>query len=163
MGNYNSKKSYILSFEDMEWIINNYISIKEDIIIIHTLDTSHEDNIIKHTLNSQQETIRINTILNTNKNTTICIYGKNHTDEKVENKYNQLRELGFTNVFVYSGGLFEWLMLQELYGKEMFPTSTHSNSTKKEDDVLQYILKNKPRSNLKYFKSIVNECDEFDY
>ena len=41
------------------------------------------------------------------------------------------------NVFIYSGGMFEWLCLQDIYGNELFPT------TKKELDILKY----KPISN----------------
>jgi hypothetical protein len=47
-------------------------------------------------------------------------------------KYNQLKSLGFYNVFIYTGGLFEWLMLQDIYGDNEFPTS------KKEIDILKY-------------------------
>ena len=47
-------------------------------------------------------------------------------------KYQQLYSLGFYNIFVYLGGLFEWLMLQDIYGKELFPT------TKIEVDLLKY-------------------------
>ena len=38
----------------------------------------------------------------------------------------------FTNVFIYPGGLFEWLLLQDIYGFDDFPT------TKKERDHLKY-------------------------
>jgi hypothetical protein len=40
--------------------------------------------------------------------------------------------LGFYNIFVYTGGMFEWLLMQDIYGKELFPT------TKKEVDLLKY-------------------------
>ena len=41
-------------------------------------------------------------------------------------------ELGFTNIYIYAGGLFEWLCLQDIYGSSSFPT------TKKELDILKY-------------------------
>ena len=43
-------------------------------------------------------------------------------------------ELGFHNVFIYPGGIFEWLLLQDVYGDEddAFPT------TVKELDILRY-------------------------
>ena len=66
------------------------------------------------------------------KDIKIVIYGKNSNDEKLYNKYNQLISLGFYNVYVYPGGLFEWLMLQDIYGEKEFPT------TKKELDILKY-------------------------
>ena len=62
----------------------------------------------------------------------IIIYGKNCNDEKIYKKYQQLLSLGFYNVFVYPGGLFEWLLLQDIYGTEEFPT------TSKQLDVLKY-------------------------
>jgi hypothetical protein len=58
----------------------------------------------------------------------------------MQKKYQQLLTLGFYNVFVYMGGLFEWLMLQDIYGKELFPT------TKKELDLLKF--KSKPILNM---------------
>ena len=38
-------------------------------------------------------------------------------------KYNQLNALGFFNVYIYPGGLFEWLCLQDIYGFDDFPTT----------------------------------------
>ena len=62
----------------------------------------------------------------------IVIYGKNCNDDTTNKKYQQLLTLGFYNIFLYTGGLFEWLLLQDIYGKELFPT------TKKEVDILKY-------------------------
>ena len=62
----------------------------------------------------------------------IIIYGRNCNDEKIYSKYKQLNSLGFYNVYIYSGGLFEWLMLQDIYGVDDFPT------TKKELDILRF-------------------------
>ena len=67
-----------------------------------------------------------------NKNNYIVIYGKNSSDETIYKKYYQLTELGFTNVNIYLGGMFEWLLLQDIYGAEEFVT------TKKELDILKY-------------------------
>ena len=47
-------------------------------------------------------------------------------------KYTQLVNLGFVNVYIYPGGLFEWLCLQDIYGDDEFPT------TNKELDILKY-------------------------
>ena len=66
------------------------------------------------------------------KDIEIIIYGKNCSDKTVLNKYNQLNSLGFTNVGIYIGGIFEWLLLQDIYGNENFPT------TIKEIDILKY-------------------------
>ena len=51
---------------------------------------------------------------------------------KVYEKYNQLVQLGFTNISVYIGGLFEWMLLQDIYGDTSFPT------TSKQLDILRY-------------------------
>ena len=66
------------------------------------------------------------------KNIKIVIYGRNCNDEKIHIKCSQLTSLGFYNVYIYFGGLFEWLLLQDIYGKQEFPT------TKKELDLLKY-------------------------
>ena len=66
----------------------------------------------------------INTYLKRNKHINIIIYGKNAHQTKLFKKYEQLLKLGFINVYIYPGGLFEWLCLQDIYGKENFPTTT---------------------------------------
>ena len=53
-------------------------------------------------------------------------------DNSTNNKYKQLTDFGFKNVFVYRGGLFEWLLLQDIYGEEQFKTTT------KVIDILKY-------------------------
>lgn len=35
----------------------------------------------------------------------------------------QLNNLGFHYVYIYTGGLFEWSLLQEVYVKDNFPTN----------------------------------------
>ena len=75
---------------------------------------------------------RLFNVLKKNKNVTIFIYGRNNNDETVIQKHKQIIALGFKNVYVYSGGLFEWLLMQDIYGEENFPTTT------KELDILRY-------------------------
>ena len=53
-------------------------------------------------------------------------------DASTTKKYEQLISLGLKNVYVYGGGLFEWLLLQDIYGDESFPT------TSKDLDILKY-------------------------
>jgi hypothetical protein len=67
-----------------------------------------------------------------NKGIRIIIYGKNCNDDTINKKYQQLVSIGFTQVYLYVGGLFEWLMLQDIYGDELFPTN------KKQVDLLKY-------------------------
>ena len=65
-------------------------------------------------------------------NRVVIIYGKNCLDNTVIKKHKQLRTLGFPEVYIYLGGLFEWLLLQDIYGIENFPT------TKKTLDIYKY-------------------------
>ena len=57
---------------------------------------------------------------------------KNINDNDIEKKCNQLIQLGFKNVYGYTGGLYQWLLHQDIYGEEHFPT------TSKCDDMLLY-------------------------
>jgi hypothetical protein len=110
-------------------------SIKDsNTIIINTLEKNEQDCLIKNTLNINKEEETINTILDTYnmKKTKIIIYGRNCNDDSVEKKYHQLIKLGFNDVFIYFGGLFEWLLLQDIYGENEFPT------TSKKLDILKY-------------------------
>ena len=56
----------------------------------------------------------------------------NSCDNSLIKKYNKLNKLGFSQIYVYPGGIFEWLLLQDIYGEDSFPT------TKKELDILKY-------------------------
>jgi hypothetical protein len=64
----------------------------------------------------------------------IVVYGKNCGDPRVDLKCAQLLKLG-ANVSVYRGGLFEWLLLQDYYGADFFPTTAAPT------DLLKYSLK----------------------
>jgi hypothetical protein len=89
--------------------------------------------LIPNTVNINKEVELINHFIKIgNKQVKIIIYGRNCNDEKIYTKYNQLNSLGFYNIYIYPGGLFEWLMLQDIYGEKEFPT------TKKELDILKY-------------------------
>ena len=48
----------------------------------------------------------------------------NTNDTTVYTKYNQIKSHGFSKVYLYLGGLFEWLCLQDIYGDENFPTTS---------------------------------------
>jgi len=126
----NSQLSSIkINYEDVQFIIKN----PEGHLLINTLSNSEQTCLIINTININNEENIINSCIKRGaKNIKIIIYGKNSNDEKLYNKYNQLTSLGFHNVYVYTGGLFEWLMLQDIYGEKEFPT------TKKELDILKY-------------------------
>jgi uncharacterized protein (DUF433 family) len=119
-----------INFEDIQYCINK----PNEYIIINTLPISEQDCLIKNTLAYEQEEKTINDLLNNYdlNNKKIIIYGKNANDETAEKKYSQLRTLGFSEIYLYSGGLFEWLLLQDIYGNAEFPTS------KKILDILKY-------------------------
>jgi hypothetical protein len=71
-------------------------------------------------------------IINCDFRKKIIIYGKNTTDDSAEKKYKQLRGFGFMDIYLYVGGMFEWMLLQDIYGKDEFPTTT------KVLDILRY-------------------------
>ena len=117
-----------INFEDMQSLIND-----NNILIINTLTNTDQICLIKGTINAENETKIINEQLQSrNIRKIIVIYGKNCLDDTIVSKYKQLLGLGFTNIYVYPGGMFEWLCLQDIYGFELFPT------TKKELDILKY-------------------------
>lgn len=126
MGNTQTMKK--INFEDMQTVIKN----PEAYLIINTLVSSEQKCLIVNTTLAEEEESIINRYMKENKTIRIIIYGKNCNDESIQKKYQQLLSLGFYNIFVYIGGMFEWLLLQDIYGKDLFPT------TKKELDLLKY-------------------------
>ncbi len=125
MGNTNSVKK--INFEDMQDMIRDTTTI-----IVNTLDSTKQECLIKKTISATNEVETINELLKNNYACRVVIYGMNASDDSIVRKYNQLTSLGLINVVVYPGGLFEWLLLQDIYGVDDFPT------TKKELDILKY-------------------------
>ena len=125
MGNTTSIKK--IGFEDMKYVIKNK---KKNYVMINTLAITEQECLIPGTVSIKDEEAFINRHLN--KNISIIIYGKNANDDSIFKKYEQLLKLGFSSVFVYTGGIFEWLLLQDIYGKDEFPT------TSEELDILKY-------------------------
>jgi hypothetical protein len=127
MGNTNSMNK--INFEDVQFLLNN----KDKYILINTLQENEQECLLPNTIAPEKEISLINNVIqNGIKDIKIIIYGKNCNDEKIYKKYNQLISLGFYNVYLYTGGLFEWLLLQDIYGDKEFPT------TKKERDILKF-------------------------
>jgi hypothetical protein len=125
----NSQTIQKINYEDIQYAIKN----SEQYLLINTLVESEQDCLIPNTININKEIEMINNFIKMgNKQVKIIIYGRNCNDEKIYSKYNQLNSLGFYNLYVYTGGLFEWLMLQDIYGNTEFPT------TKKELDILRF-------------------------
>jgi hypothetical protein len=125
----NSQSIQKINFEDMQNVIKN----PEIYLIINTLPESEQNCLIPNTIAPVQEETMINSFLQKRiKEIRIVIYGRNSNDDKIYEKYNQLIKLGFHNIFLYTGGMFEWLMLQDIYGFNEFPT------TSKQLDFLKY-------------------------
>ena len=121
-----------ISFEDVKISFEN----PENYILINTLSLSNQKNLIKNTIHAEKEEWIINKSLdeyemNIKK---IIVYGTNTNDEMALNKANQLVNLGFKYVYLYCGGMFEWLLLQEIYGFDEFPTTVYVRN----NDLLYY-------------------------
>ena len=121
-----------VGFEDILTAIH---SPDNSYLIINTLPLHQQFCLIHKTTPAQLEESAVNDILNNTSaiSKSILIYGRNGSDDTVEKKYRQLVGLGLVDVYVYSGGLFEWLLLQDIYGEDMFPTMGS-----KVDDLLRY-------------------------
>jgi hypothetical protein len=118
-----------INFEDMQFAINDKNSLY---LIINTLDAHLQACLISGTLNVDSEVEVLNLQMKKNKEINIIIYGMNTTDFSCQKKYDQLQKLGFYNTYIYGGGLFEWLLLQDVYGSDLFPT------TSSKVDILKY-------------------------
>ena len=116
-----------VGYEDVQFVIKHK---KRNYILINTLTITEQNCLIPGTIAIKDEEAIINKNINNKIN--IIIYGKNANDESIFKKYEQLLTLGCSSVFVYTGGLFEWLLLQDIYGKDEFPT------TSDELDILKY-------------------------
>jgi hypothetical protein len=126
MGNSTSTRK--VNFEDVQHSMKN----KNKFLLINTLNKSRQELLIKNTLPIDKEEELINILIKKNQNINIIVYDENANAPNLMKKYDQLIGLGFVNVFIYPGGLFEWLLLQDIYGFENFPT------TKQETDILKY-------------------------
>ena len=116
MGNTSSAQK--INFEDVQ-----YASKNTNVSIISTLPVSKQECLIYNTMAPTQEIETINRWMQSPQTAPlIIIYGENSCDDSVIKKYLQLIKLGFKNVAIYQGGLFEWLLLQDIYGEELFPT-----------------------------------------
>ena len=108
-----------VNFEDLQYGIKN----KHKCILINTLSSNEQGCLIKNTIPIESEEKLINKYLSEKIDVNIIVYDKNANAPNLMKKYNQLINLGFANVYIYPGGLFEWLLLQDVYGKDSFPTN----------------------------------------
>ena len=108
-------------------------------LIINTLKEDEQQCLIQNTLMASSEVNKINDLLMESQfSINIFIYGKNSDDSSTIDKYMQLKKLGFRHVYIYTGGLFEWLLLQDIYGDGLFPTTTTTSSKNLKIDLLKF-------------------------
>ena len=119
-----------VSFEDVQTAILKPAYY----VIINTMSATNQNCLIKTTISYQGEENLINEYINNYdfSSKTFIIYGENANDDSIETKFKQMQGLGFANVYIYRGGMFEWLLLQDIYGQDEFPT------TSKLLDILKY-------------------------
>lgn len=144
MGNRDSSGLSYVNFETVQKMIPSsfHSTLKlTTTIIINTLPSElHAECVILGTASPNEEEDAINAILEKRANIhQIVLYGKNSCDVSVAKKIEQFRTMGIigssVRVLVYTGGLFEWLLLQEIYGEEQFPIQ---GTAKKPIDLLKY-------------------------
>lgn len=110
-----------IGFED----VIRCVSDPDRFALIHTLSASDQTVLIKGTLLAIEEEGFVNEYLTkyVERPKTIVVYGRNCCDDSAGKKQAQLFSLGISDVYVYTGGLFEWLLLQDIYGHAEFPTN----------------------------------------
>jgi hypothetical protein len=121
MGNIISRKVYdsTINFDDVKYAVDKSYTI------VTTMPMSECKNMIHGTLVPSDEEAHINNLISDDKlHGNIIIYGKNSCDATTYQKYTDLKNFGFTHVFVYTGGMFEWTLLQDIYGTDEFPTTS---------------------------------------
>ena len=109
-----------IGFEDVLPAIKNHPGY----IIINTLSQDKQSCLIYGTIPAKKEEEILNGLLEQFDvgSYRIIVYGQHSVDDSADAKYRQLKSLGFEHVYVYGGGLFEWLLLQEVYGAGEFKT-----------------------------------------
>ena len=113
-----------INFEDIQF------AQKNNSLIINTLPSTEQSLLIAGTISCEKEIKAVEVAIQ--KKESIFIYGRHCNDETIYLKYEQIRKLG-GKVYLYAGGLFEWLLLQDIYGSEFSTTTTF-----KTVDLLKY-------------------------
>jgi hypothetical protein len=121
-----------VSYEDIQMVVYRNSHIQHSTLLINTLPQSLQHCLIKTTVDIRFEERIVNALIHKKSDIMIIVYGKNSNDITILHKYDQLVKLGFTNVHIYTGGIFEWMLLHEIYGKDLFKI------TKYEIDILRY-------------------------
>jgi hypothetical protein len=121
-----------VSYEDIQMVVYRNMHVHHSTLIINTLPPSLQHCLIQSTLDIRFEERVVNAFIQNKPDIMIIVYGKNSNDITILHKYEQLVKLGFTNVYIYTGGIFEWMLLHEMYGKDLFQITKH------EIDILRY-------------------------
>lgn len=118
-----------IGFDDVMFASKNL----DAYILINTLNKEEQNILIKGTTPFHLEEEKINNIIDNVEfdKYKIVIYGKNSTDSTIESKHKQLKGLGFIELYVYYGGLFEWMLLQDVYGKDFFDITSNNDTFEK--------------------------------
>lgn len=128
----------ILTYLDLvRALVDDTGTLRSPITLINTLPASDQACLIHGTISATDEEKHINDLLLSgviNRSAgpnpaigagTVVVYGRNASDRaSTLKKCNQLIRLGASDVRLYAGGLFEWLLLRKLYGADMFPLSS---------------------------------------
>ena len=131
MGNNQSINKHV-NFEDVQSMLPSGSS-NSKCLLINTLNIMEQKCLIQGTISASQEEDIVNSFLQNHQTTMgIIVYGKNANDMSAYTKHQQLIKMGFSRCYLYPGGIFEWLLLQDIYGDDSFPT------TCKELDILKY-------------------------
>ena len=106
----------------------------DEYFVVNTLPFSQQSCLIQNTINASEEESTINHMLTDIHipDKKIIIYGRNYNDPSIKTKAQQFTQLGIREVYIYTGGMFEWMLLQDIYGEQEFPTTT------KQLDILLY-------------------------
>jgi len=124
-----------INYEDIQELCKTNTN-RHTTLLISTLPNGTDNCLIQNTIHMDDEETIINAILKqgTMKDYCVYIYGKHCNDTSCVIKYTQLIDLGFKKdaIYIYNGGLFEWMLLQDIFGYTEFPT------TIQELDVLKY-------------------------
>jgi hypothetical protein len=102
------------SFEDVQF------SREGKCLVISVLSEQEQSVLIKGTAPAGEEVRLVEDALRHKRE--IVVYGLHSSDFRVVTKCEQLLKLGGQPI-AYIGGIFEWLLLQDIYGTEAFPTT----------------------------------------
>ena len=96
-----------VSYEDIQMVVYRNSNVQHSTLLINTLPPSLQHCLIKSTVDYRFEERVVNALIHKKPNIMIIVYGKNSNDITILHKYDQLVKLGFTNVHIYTGGIFE--------------------------------------------------------